>query len=164
MHYCGLLLGLVRSETFFTLKVKGSDAAMLVSNGNCCPASDSPRKKPLFHTLLIIVVESITESREHLPSLHLEVFWWAQSFTTLKIRTENLSLIPLYKKWDLWLPNISCVSAMDIIIPTPSGERDNSRVARVSPTFSPLLSHMTAPNYSCEHLFPFTRELISLHD
>lgn len=147
MHYWVFLSGRARSETYFTLKVKGSDAVMPVSNGNCCPASDSPRKKlSLFHTLLlIVVVESAAELMEHLPPLHLELFLvsicWAWSFTTLKIRTEKLSLILLYKKWDLGLPNISCVSTRDVVIHTPPGERGNSRVC---PTFSsPSLICMT---------------------
>lgn len=48
VHYCVLFSGQARSETCFTLDVKGSDVVMLVSNGNHCPAPDSPRKKSFF--------------------------------------------------------------------------------------------------------------------
>lgn len=101
MHYYVLLSRQASSETHFTLKVRGSDAVMPVSNKNCYSASDSSRKIKLFHPLLLIIVtESVTEAMEHLPSLHLQFFlvyiYWAWSLTILKIRTENLSSILLY--------------------------------------------------------------------
>lgn len=70
MYYCVLFSGQARSETSFSLKVKGNDAVMPVSKGKCCPASDSPRKKFLFHTLLLItVVGNVTEHIKDLTSL-----------------------------------------------------------------------------------------------